>query len=649
MTEHIRALIVEDDETDAELVAIHLTRNGFAVDWERVETEAALNAALDEGGWDVVLSDFAMPRYDGLRAFETIEARGLDVPFIFVSGALGEERAVEAMRAGAKDYILKGNLNRLAVAVKRELRSAESRRRHVAAEEAKQRDQRRLAMAVKASGAGIFEFRLPSFTDAYLSDTCIRVLGYQPGGVPLDDRFAAWVVDKIDSRDVRRLRVRFDDFLSGKSARFEAEGRVLHRDGRWVDVRCVAEGAAYDPKGNVSHVVGVILDLTDRKRLEAQFRQAQKMEAIGTLAGGVAHDFNNLLTAIISYACFLEEDLAVGSRQRGDAAEILKCARRASDLTRQLLAFSRQQMVEPRVFDLCEAVRNMTNLLQRLIGEDVRLDVGLPAKSFRVHADPGQFEQVLVNLIVNARDAMPDGGSVSIRVSAGTATASDVVASELESSAYAAVVISDTGVGMSDEVRSKVFEPFFTTKDRSKGTGLGLATAFGIVKQAGGHIEVDSIEGRGSTFTVYLPRTEQAVSVSSVAPSPRKPLKGSETILFVEDDRELAKATARALSASGYRVLVALDPTKALELVAAHASEIDLLFSDVILPSMSGPELYARIRQSGRDLPVLFSTGYASPDHRLSLPEGAPLLLKPYSPTDLSRKIREALGRAGSG
>ncbi len=398
------------------------------------------------------------------------------------------------------------------------------------------------------------------------------------------------------------------------------------------------------------HLVS-LRDVTERKQLEAQFRQAQKMEAVGRLAGGVAHDFNNLLGVITGYGELLLRSLPAGSQERGRAQDILKAAARAAGLTRQLLAFSRRQVLQPRVFDLNAVVADVEGILHRLIGDHVTLPTRLDADLGRVKADPGQIEQVLMNLVVNARDAMPGGGTITIETR--NADLDEVYAREHLGSRlgpYVLLKVSDDGTGMDAETQRHIFEPFFTTKKKGQGTGLGLATVYGIVKQSGGYIWVDSAPGIGTTVQVFLPRVTEAAEANArpVAESP-VPQGGRETVLLVENEDMLRAMMREVLESSGYRVLEAGNGDQAVSVGADFAGPIHLVLTDVIMPGLSGPEAARRLVHTRPDLRVLFTSGY--PDEALGregiLEDGIPFLAKPFTHEALGHKVREVLDAQG--
>jgi len=388
----------------------------------------------------------------------------------------------------------------------------------------------------------------------------------------------------------------------------------------------------------------------ERNRLEQQFRQAQKMEAVGRLAGGVAHDFNNLLTVITGYA----ELLLAGRNpeaERNALEEIQRAAERGGALTHQLLAFSRGQPFAPRTVELNTLIVKMQKMLSRLIGEDIELITVAGADPAIVRTDPGQLEQVVMNMVVNARDAMPGGGKLILETA--NAEVDQTYAGpnvDLKPGSYLVLAISDTGMGMDSETLLHLFEPFFTTKAPGKGTGLGLATAYGIVKQSGGAISVYSEPGRGTTVKIYLPSAEAKAAAEAEEQSPAEALRGSETILVLEDEARVRKLVCGVLAGRGYRVLEAVRGEEAVRIAAEHHDRIDLLLTDVVMPEMSGPQVLEQMRARHPEMKVLFMSGYTDEAmmHHGILDSGAPFLQKPFLPETLARKVREALAPSAS-
>jgi len=424
--------------------------------------------------------------------------------------------------------------------------------------------------------------------------------------------------------------------------------------GRLVNKR--KDGTLYTEEATISPVrdatdrivnyVAVKRDVTEQLRLEAQFQQAQKMESIGRLAGGVAHDFNNLLTGITGFTRFALDAVESGSPVRDDLEQVLKLAGRAEDLTRQLLAFSRRQTLRPVTLNLNQVVSDITKMLRRLIGEDIDL-VFVPAADLgNVKADPAQVEQILLNLAVNARDAMPLGGKLTIET-ANVALDEEYTRNHhgVRPGDYVMLAVTDTGSGMDESVRERIFEPFFTTKEAGKGTGLGLSTVYGIVKQHGGNIWVYSEPGKGTCFKVYLPRVQEAAGASTRTEAPT-PVRGTETILIVEDEATVREVAARFLQSRGYRVLTAATPGEADNLLEKHGAEIALLLTDVVLPERSGRQLYESAREKFPHMRVLYMSGYTDNAivHQGVLEAGTLLVQKPFTPDALARKVRQALG-----
>jgi signal transduction histidine kinase/ActR/RegA family two-component response regulator len=396
--------------------------------------------------------------------------------------------------------------------------------------------------------------------------------------------------------------------------------------------------------------VGMVMarDVTERRALEAQLRQAQKMEAVGRLAGGIAHDFNNALSVILTYATLMLQDVPEAAPFRGDILEIQHAGQRAARLTQQLLAFSRQQVLQPRVLDLQETLSGMRDMLQRLLGEDVELSLRTSNAVGRVNVDPGQVEQIIMNLAVNARDAMPDGGKLTIETSNFEIDA-EYAAARLGATPgpYVLVAVSDTGTGMDADTQARIFEPFFTTKELGKGTGLGLSTVLGIVQQSGGAVSVYSEVGVGTTFKVYLPRTDRAAEQAPSQLPPRAERGGGETILLVEDEEQVREVAGTILRRRGYEVLQAPDGAQALAVAEQHGGAIDLLITDVVMPHLNGRQLAERLAERRPGMPVLFMSGYTDDAivHHGVLDAGVEFLQKPITPDALLRRVREVLDR----
>ncbi|MCI0330899.1 MAG: PAS domain S-box protein [candidate division Zixibacteria bacterium] len=426
---------------------------------------------------------------------------------------------------------------------------------------------------------------------------------------------------------------------------FNEEYRIVRPDGSLLWIRDRAYPIRNE-KGEVHRIAGIAEDITKEKQLADQLRQVQKMEAVGQMAGGIAHDFNNLLTAIAGYTDFVLERVEPDSPLKADVEEIKKGTVRAAALTRQLLAFSRRQVMQPAVLNLNELINGMEGMLRRLVGENVELATVPAPQLTPIKADPHQLEQVIMNLALNAGDAMPQGGRLTIETANVELDESFVqLHAGAQPGAYALLAVSDTGFGMDAEVQKHLFEPFFTTKEKGKGTGLGLATVYGIVKQSGGYVSVYSEPGRGSSFKIYLPRFVEPHAEKPVKTAPAKTEGGTETILLVEDEEAVRALAAKILRAKKYTVLEAGDGHEAQEVLKKHTGALDLLLTDVVMPKMGGPELAKALRRTRQGLKVLFMTGYT--DHSAfregTLPPGTALLQKPFSPRVLAQKVREVL------
>ncbi len=471
----------------------------------------------------------------------------------------------------------------------------------------------------------------------YVSPSCSSILGYAP--VELIGATMNEIVHPDDQPSVAEQMARL-----AATGTAQDTFRARHAGGAWRWIETFWTATVQD---GVRYNVAVGRDITERKRLEAQFLQAQKMEGIGRLAGGVAHDFNNLLTAILSYTERARDGLAPGDPVSEDLDEVARAARRAADLTSQLLAFARKQIIEPQALNLNTLIEGMDRLLRRVIGEDVELEVRLAPELDYVKADPGQIEQVLINLAVNARDAMPDGGKLILEtrnLTLDAAFAQQHIG--MEPGTYVLLEISDTGVGMDAETQRQIFEPFFTTKEAGRGTGLGLATCYGIIKQHGGWIVLYSEVGGGSTFKIYLPRVTAPTALPLRHEDPAATPHGSETILLAEDEPAVRTLASRVLRERGYTVIEAANGDDALRAAQeSNGAAIDLLLTDMVMPKMGGGALAARMQELYPGIRVLFISGYTDSAliHHGPLANGTEFMHKPFSPDDLARKVRELL------
>ena len=486
---------------------------------------------------------------------------------------------------------------------------------------------------------------LGNFT--YVNPTACTVTGY-PTNEILGRHFTFLVAPDWVSRVESYYHTQF----SNRSPETLLEFPIVTKTG---DIKWVEQTVVLLTEGD--HVTGfqaIVRDITARKKveeekaaLEEQLIQSQKMEAVGKLAGGIAHDFNNLLTAVSGYAELAMMQTPVSDRTTQYLQEIHKSAARASDLTRQLLAFSRQQVFEPKVLDLNQLVIDLDRMLRRLIGEDIELVILTTQEKSAVHVDPGQMEQVIVNLAVNSRDSMPEGGKITIETSiVGYHDASSRPYREVPTGDYVLLTVTDTGTGITDEVKEHIFEPFFTTKDVGKGTGLGLSTCYGIVKQSGGYITVESEYGHGTTFRIHVPHVNEEVHYIQQQDELLYMPSGDETVLVVEDEPTVRALTSNILNQQGYTVLEASNGVEALRIAQEHlGTEIDILVTDVVMPLMSGLELADRFMSLHPDSTVLFMSGYT--DHTVinnsELETDGNFMAKPFSPSTLAHKVREVI------
>jgi len=474
----------------------------------------------------------------------------------------------------------------------------------------------------------------------WITDAFTRITGYTVEDIWTPEQLAAII--HPEDRPIAAQRRRRQ--LAGQV--HVSEYRIIAKDGRILWQRFYDRPVRDTLQGRVVRIYGAVQDITQIKQLEQQLNQAQKMEAVGRLAGGIAHDFNNLLTVILGNAQLLLDTRTEPHFFRRDVEQIWQSAERAAALTRQLLAFSRQQILEPRLLDLNTVVTNMSQLLRRLIGEDIDLITRLVPDLGQVKADPGQLEQVIMNLAVNARDAMPTGGTLAIETANVAVHNADVRAHiGVARGSYIMLTISDTGVGMDATTRAHIFEPFFTTKAIGKGTGLGLATVHGVVTQSGGHIWVYSEPGYGTTFRIYLPRADMAEEASSADVAPVRAPDGDATILLVEDDPLLRDLSARALRRYGYQVLEAEDGPVALEIAAMYPKPIDLLLTDVIMPGgISGRQLAEQVVAQRPTIKVLYMSGYSDiVMPQMILDAEHAFVQKPFTPDALARKVWEIM------
>ncbi len=645
----IRLLLVEDCHDDAWMVQRELERGGFAPEIVRVQDASGVRGAMQGGRWDLVIVDYALPGLSGLDAIRIVRQHCRSVPCLLVSGTVHEQVAVEAMRLGANDYLMKDNLTRLVPAVERELRESESRAERRRAESALEASEERTRLIIEHALDAVVSFT----ADGRITEWNLRaeelfgrprtdVIGKSFGDVVLSEAECAAFADALIDGfpPVSRFGVKRRAEVTGQ----RHDGRELSLELSLVPVPSSA-GLSYS---------AFLRDLSERREseakrasLEAQLRQSQKMDAIGKLAGGVAHDFNNLLTVIQGQSALLEDHMLEPDEVGPAARAIGEAADKAAELTRQLLAFSRRQVVQLTPTDANELVADLGKLLRRLIGANIELHTVLAPGRVHINADAGMIEQVLMNLAVNARDAMPAGGSLVVSTAIVHARPPQTATASPGAGQYARLTVRDSGIGIAAEHLPHIFEPFFTTKDKARSTGLGLATVFGIVEQHRGWVEVSTVVGQGTRFDAYIPQCRANVAATPAAPAPPPPLpRGNECILVVEDEMAVREMVRDVLVRQGYRVLEASSGREALDVWSRSRKDIHLVLTDIVMPDgVTGPDLIARLTASRPDLPVIFTSGYSqeSDQLELSLVEGVNFLQKPYRPATLVRLIRERL------
>ncbi len=759
----IRVLLVEDNPGDARLILELLREIEGAFEFERFDRLEPALQRLKQAGIDVVLLDLGLPDSQGIETFARAHREARGEPIVVISGLDDEVLALEAVRRGAQDYVVKGRIEGRLLA--RVIRYAVERKR---AEELVHAGQQRFLQLAENISEVFFVVDAQYRETLYINPAYERVWGrtcqslyddpksFLETVYPDDrNRLIEYVRQVQNGREVGEIEFRvvrpdgairsllshtvpirnergevyriagtaldITDRKLAEEALRASEGRArnlfetvhlivlgLNGEGKvdyvnpfflqltgytveevfgkpWVEhflpkaqqsgmtgVFLDLEGRNYHPyyetaivtkageerliawnntlvrdqQGRPTGTLSIGEDITEHRRLEEQFRHSQKMEAVGRLAGGVAHDFNNLLTSILGYSELLIEDLPVESGHRLDVIEIRAAAERAAGLTRQLLAFSRQQVLQLAVLNVNDVVRNLEKMLGRLLGEDVTLDTGLEPALGNVRADAGQLEQVLANLAVNARDAMPGGGTLTIETTNAELTEEYLDAHRpVTAGSYVMLTVSDTGTGMSAESKARLFEPFYTTKEVGKGTGLGLSTTYGIVKQLGGYIWVYSEMGRGTAFKIYLPRVNALAESVAVHTISQGIPSGNETVVLAEDNEQLRKLLGGYLERLGYRVLAAAHAAEALGQARGHAGKIHLLVTDIVMPGESGRKLADQLTETRPDMRILFMSGYsdlAMLGQGLVEP-GLHYLQKPFTPAGLARRVREVL------
>jgi signal transduction histidine kinase/CheY-like chemotaxis protein len=641
MSELLNILVIEDRNADFLMVERHLRQNGMSARCQRVDSIEGLKEAINTGGWDLVLADYNVPQLNFQESRNLLLADLPHLPVIMVTGTVGEEKAVELLKLRVCDFVLKGNLARLVPAMQRALnekRELEQRRlieERLRESEAKTRsilENVGIGVALISPGMEILEMNhlmrewFPA-VDPVGRSTCYRAFNDPP---------RATVCDYCPTKKTLQ-----DGLVH------EATTQTPHPGGT-RNYRVVSS-PVFNASGEVTAAIEMVEDITEKLSLESRCKQAQKMEAVGQLAGGVAHDFNNILTAIFGYSQLSLRKLQENDPVKAYVEEIMKASERAAVLTQSLLTFSRKQAVDLAVINLGEVVKNFEIFLHRLIREDIELKVNCNEEPLAVMADRGQIEQVIMNLVANGRDAMPNGGKMCIETLSVTMDQEFIAAHGYGTAGvYAVISVADSGSGMDKETQSHIFEPFYTTKELGRGTGLGLSMAYGIIKKHDGFINVYSEPGTGTIFRIYLPLLPDVPPADKTGPVVSTVLRGgTETILVCEDDAALRKLAVNILNHFGYRVIEAIDGQDAVEKFIAHQESIDLVFIDAIMPKQNGKEASDEIKMVRPGIKTIFVSGYARNIFVGDKPfdENTIFINKPYSPNELLTKIRELLDK----
>jgi PAS domain S-box-containing protein len=632
-------LVVEANDRLAALIEKYLRRDGYGALVATSGVTALDTISKCAAPIDLLLVDLQLPDMTGQDLLAALVAQNQSLPYIVLAEHGQEKRAAKHLKAGAVDYLMKDGtlLELLPIVVRRGFQQLDQARLLHEAEVNYKLLYRHFELILHSAGEGICALDREGLV-TFCNPAAGRMLGYEPAELIGSD--LAMMAERPSADAGGHVK----DALAANTTFRSHDQLFWRKDGSSFPIEYTST-----PIREVDGQTGAVFvfkDITERRRLEEQYRQSQKLEAIGRLAGGVAHDFNNLLTVVTGYTDLLAANPSLDAKAKDSIKEVQSATDRAIALTRQLLAFGRKQMLQPRPVNLNASITEINRLLKRLIGEDIALETRLADGLPPVTADPGQLEQVIINLAVNGRDAMPKGGTLTITtgpVDLDPATAA--AQAGLKAGRYALLTVADTGHGMDAATKARIFEPFFTTKEAGKGTGLGLATVYGIVVQSGGHIDVQSALGRGTTFRILWP---QAAGTAKT-PSSEFDLDirgGTETILLVEDEDQVRGLAARVLAGYGYRVIEARDGAEAEQIGGTEGDHLHLLVTDVIMPGgMSGLELAQRLARLRPQMKVLFMSGYADDaiTRRGVLADDAAFLPKPFTPEVLARRVREIL------
>jgi two-component system, cell cycle sensor histidine kinase and response regulator CckA len=629
MNSPLSALIVEDSEDDVLLVLRELHRGGYKVNHARVETPATMQDALEQQSWDIVISDYTMPAFNALDALKIFQSKRLDIPFLIVSGTIGEETAVAAMKAGAQDYLLKGNLARLVPAVERELREAKERQKRHSAEQALAISEDRFKTLCTSAPLGIFH------CDAGGKNVYINPRWQEISGLSVEESLGDVWLQAIHPDDRQSAIESWQQTLSQRES-WVSEHRLLTPQGeiRWVRTLV---SPMYSLQGQFLGHVGTAEDITEKKQLETQFLRAQRLESLGTMASGIAHDLNNVLTPILGIVELLPLKVPSMDEQTQQLLQILSTnTHRGADLVKQILSFTRGVEGKPTNTQVTHLLWEIQKIIRQTFPKTIELSTDLPQGLWLIAADATALHQVFMNLCVNARDAMPNGGTLHIAAE-NLEIDENYARMHLDAKvgSYVVVTISDTGVGIPLNILDRIFDPFFTTKEIGKGTGLGLSTVLGIVKSHRGWIDVQNGVSKGTQFKVYLPATE-ADEVEAVV-NTEPPLGQGELILVVDDEVAVQEITQATLEAHHYKVMTASDGIEAIALYAEHRHKISVVLIDLMMPELDSITTIRTLSKLNPHIQIIAMSGLATHESvAKTMGEGVQAFLaKPFTALEL--------------
>lgn len=642
----LRVLIIDDSQNDAQELVNELKRHNYDPIFTRVNSLARFNSAIETQEWDIILCDYQFKNFNCLEAISSLQEKWLDIPVIIVSNTADEESISKCMKIGANDFISKDKLARLAPAVERELRDAETRKEHHKAKRTIRTNEEYFKNIIETSLDGIIVVNDKGKIMLF-NKSAEKLFLYSSAEV-LNQPMTVLIAEHSpgESHQNENCKEKFLKYLNQDIGSSERTECAFMRKDRTVFDAEVAFSIGRDEKGYRQMVISVH-NITQRKQIESKMRQVQKMEAIGLLAGGVSHDFNNHLTVILGYADMLLNDETIPKKIQDKILNIKKAGEHASFLTRQLLTFSRKQNLKPKTINLNSLIHDKEKIFKSLLGEDIKLAMMLEPRLKNIKVDPGQIEQIIVNLIINAKDAIKAGGKVTIKTENVIVDKEYAMHNpEAKAGQFVRLSIEDNGDGIDKKNISHIFEPFFTTKEIGKGTGLGLSIIYGIVRQHEGWLNVYSELGQGSTFRVYLPVSAESVKQESqkTISFDYSPGKG-ERVLLLEDDKMIRDFACLILRNNGYKVFEATTGTEALSIFEKEKGKFDIFFSDVVLPDTNGLRLANNLTEKNSKLGILLSSGYI--DHKSQWEEiskrGFRFLQKPYAVSDLLSTIREII------